>query len=494
MSDETGSMSDDQPSLSIKPSPRHINDLPYDVFHLIFSICCEASKTGVPFQVLASHVCRTWRQHAINTPSFWTKLEFRQKKPRFEKYQVWLERTNGAPFDVSIDQGPFHGASVKHAKEIMRLIVPNIARLRRLEVLTAPPKIMRIIFDRLARVSAPQLRKLTVRAERDSWWSEPAKQTKWKFQPFVQGEAPSLRELNLYGIDPSHVIGRFKDLRYVRIKWSGIFGTPNPMAYDHAKSVQVLLNALPDLQYLLVDDGGYKKYYTDTNDFHQVPAQLPPPTTHDALKHISIASSPANINAIITSLILPKLRYAIDRQQTELVIGVGCLGAMAQSDPSPYSGLLSLRLGGGCSVSDKITHPQNSINMGYLEPALARLKHLRSLTFERVDFEDDQYLPCLGWTSHKLEWLRLVNCRGFTLKQVRSTVEARLQAKKKIQPLVRLIIIHERLEECSLPCEEADKEWLESAVQLVIKNCIYESIPGEDYLSVVKGMRPLRYV
>ncbi|KAG8940115.1 hypothetical protein FRC04_005642 [Tulasnella sp. 424] len=486
-------MSDVQPSVSFQPSHRHINDLPYDVFHLIFSICFKEFDTDVPFQVLASHVCRTWRQHAISIPSFWAKLEFRQKKPLFEKYRVWLERTNGAPFDVFIDQAPFQGASVKHAKEIMRLIMPNIAQLRTLEVLKVPPKIMRIIFDRLARVSAPQLRKLTVKAERDPWWNEPAEQTKWKFKPFIQGEAPSLRELSFFGINPKYTVGRFKNLRYVRIKWYGVFGAPHQAtAYDHAKSVQNLLNTLPDIQYLLVGDGGYHEAGMDTNDFHQVAAPLPPPITHDALKHISIGASPANVNAIIASLVLPKLRHAIDRQQTELVIGVGCLRTMAHSDPSPFSSLRSLRLGGGYSAAALTTHPQNSANMGYLEGALARLKHLRSLTFDRVDFEDDRYLPCLGWTCPKLEWLRLVTCHRFTMKQVRSTVEARSQAKKKIRQLIRLIIIHQSSEETSLPFEGADKEWLESAVQLEIKNSFYENIIGQDYLSVVKGVRPLR--
>ncbi|KAG8903718.1 hypothetical protein FRC01_009022 [Tulasnella sp. 417] len=153
-------ITDSQETPSSPPGSRHINDLPYDIFHLIFSVCFQEPSAGAPFPVVASHVCRTWRQHALNTPKFWTKLEFHQKKPPFEKYRVWWERANGCPFDVSIDQRPFQVASLKHAKEIMRLIIPNIASLRTLRVEKVPQKVLRTIFGRPASVSAPQLQRL----------------------------------------------------------------------------------------------------------------------------------------------------------------------------------------------------------------------------------------------------------------------------------------------------------------------------------------------
>ncbi|KIO17234.1 hypothetical protein M407DRAFT_33120 [Tulasnella calospora MUT 4182] len=490
MSDTLITDSKDTPASPVRP--RHINDLPYDVFHLIFSICFQAPLAGVPFPVLASHVCRTWRQHALNTPNFWTKLEFHQKKPQFEQYRVWLERANGSPFDVFIDQKPFQKASLKHAKEIMRLIMPNIASLRTLEVARVPQKVLCVIFDRLTWVSAPQLRKLAVKAERNTAWYGEGKPSKWKFKPFIEGEAPSLQELNLSGINPTHTISRFKNLKFVRLKWSGVFGGPNSTSYDHAKSVQDLLTTLPNLEYLLVNDGRYHDIWPHVHESQQLPAH-PPPITHKNLIHASIGASPSNVSAIVASLVVPKLRYAIDRQQNELAVGVSCLGAIARSNPCPFSSLVSLRLAGGYGTASMIVHPENSTNMGCLEGALARLKRLKSLTLDQVNFEDDQYLPCLERTCPKLQWLRLVLCQRYTMKQVRSIVEARLAANKKLRPLVRLIV-HQWAYEAPIPFEHSDREWLEGAVQFDVKKYPLESTSGQDYLSVVKGIRSLTYM
>ncbi|KIO23268.1 hypothetical protein M407DRAFT_27259 [Tulasnella calospora MUT 4182] len=483
---------DIQPGLTVQLSPLHVNDLPYDVFHLIFSICCQTSKGTAAFPVLATHVCRIWRQYALSIPSLWTNLEFRQKKPHFERYRIWLERANGAPFDVLIERGPFQKASVKHAKEIMHLIIPNIASLRTLVVKRVPHKVLRIIFDRLALITAPQLRTLTVKASRKTAWSSEGVPSKWKFKPFIQGEAPKLRELNLGGINPSYTIGRFKDLQYVRLKWSGVFGGSNPTAYDHVKSVQELLTILPNLKYILMGDTRHHEYWAESDEFQQLAAHLPPPFTYNTLAHVSIGASIYNTNAIIASLVLPELEFAIDWQQHELLIGVNCLESIARSSPCPLSGLISLRLGGGCSAINPDTHPRNYINMGYLEGALDRLERLRSLSFDRVNFEDDQYLPCLGRTCPNLEWLRFVLCQRFTMKQVRSIIEARLAAEKKLQPLVRLIV-HQWSSKI-VHFEEGDREWLEGAVEFDVKKFPLENISGQDFLSVVKGVKPLTHL
>ncbi|KAG8926620.1 hypothetical protein FRC01_008625 [Tulasnella sp. 417] len=305
-----------------QPSPLHVNDLPYDVFHLIFSICYQTSKGKIPFPVLASHVCRLWRQHALSTPSFWTNLEFRKKKPHFERYHVWLERANGAPYDMVIDRRPFQKESVKHTKETIRLIIPNIATLRTLVVKRVPHKILRIIFDRLANMSAPQLQKLTVKSSRRTSWSSEGTPSKWKFKPFIQGEAPSLRELNLDGINPSYTINRFKNLQHVRLKWSGVFGGLNATAHDHVRSVQELLTILPNLKYILMSDTIYHEDWDDSDDLHLLSTPLPPPLTHTNLTHIAIGASAPHANAIIASLVLPELKFAINWQQNELLVGV----------------------------------------------------------------------------------------------------------------------------------------------------------------------------
>ncbi|KAG8927778.1 hypothetical protein FRC01_006932, partial [Tulasnella sp. 417] len=85
-----------------------INDLPYDVFYLVLIMCWNAAENDdwqkrIHFPTTASHVCRLWRQHAINTPLFWAKLTFRSKIPQLEKYNEWLIRLRGAPLRPAKD-------------------------------------------------------------------------------------------------------------------------------------------------------------------------------------------------------------------------------------------------------------------------------------------------------------------------------------------------------------------------------------------------------
>ncbi|KAA1469975.1 hypothetical protein DENSPDRAFT_654706 [Dentipellis sp. KUC8613] len=54
------------------------------------------------FQVLASHVCKRWRDVAIQTPSLWTRLDFTEGPP-FDKSRTYIERSAGCPLVIDID-------------------------------------------------------------------------------------------------------------------------------------------------------------------------------------------------------------------------------------------------------------------------------------------------------------------------------------------------------------------------------------------------------
>ncbi|KAG8991088.1 hypothetical protein FRB90_001469 [Tulasnella sp. 427] len=239
--------------------------------------------------ILASHVCRTWRNHALSTGTLWTKDELRTRRPNFEKHRTLMARAKGAPRDVTIDETPFCSSSGKHAKEIMRLLVPYVSHLRTLEVWRVPLKILRFMFDRLAELSAPQLRELIVKSHKTTAWYDEGRPTKWNFQPFVRTEAPNIREFNLDGINPTHVIGRLKGSKLVLL--------------------------LPDLQYLLVGDGHFYNVLGHPNSMQLLPEVLPPPITHKALVHAFIRADPICSDAIMASLVLPKLQYVIDRRR-----------------------------------------------------------------------------------------------------------------------------------------------------------------------------------
>jgi hypothetical protein len=62
----------------------------------------DDDESELPFQVLVSHVCRHWREIALESPVLWTKLDFFEGPP-FEKSRIWLQRSKNLPLDISID-------------------------------------------------------------------------------------------------------------------------------------------------------------------------------------------------------------------------------------------------------------------------------------------------------------------------------------------------------------------------------------------------------
>ncbi|PPQ85155.1 hypothetical protein CVT25_004162 [Psilocybe cyanescens] len=59
-------------------------------------------EVKIPFQVLVSHVCRHWREVALDSHILWTSLDF-SKRPNLEKAQVYISRAQGLPLNIFID-------------------------------------------------------------------------------------------------------------------------------------------------------------------------------------------------------------------------------------------------------------------------------------------------------------------------------------------------------------------------------------------------------
>ncbi|TFY52560.1 hypothetical protein EVG20_g10500 [Dentipellis fragilis] len=62
----------------------------------------EEDEPTLEFQVLTSHVCKRWRDVAIQTPSLWTRLDFTEGPP-FGKSKTYIERSAGCPLVIDID-------------------------------------------------------------------------------------------------------------------------------------------------------------------------------------------------------------------------------------------------------------------------------------------------------------------------------------------------------------------------------------------------------
>ncbi|KIO25207.1 hypothetical protein M407DRAFT_25431 [Tulasnella calospora MUT 4182] len=231
----------DQESLAYPKRTRHVLDLPYDIFYLIITFTWTDPSQDFP--VALSHICRLWRQYALDTPGFWTSLRFKNSIPEIEKYHTWLERSKDSPFDLEIGWKPFTGASIKHVKAILRLIFPHVQRLRSLQVSKVPSKIITIIFDRLDNFHLMSLETLHV-----EWaWSIDRIMINRKFKPFRHGDAANLKHVSLGWASYDYVIHRFRNLETLDI----IHRSGNS-SRDMAKAVHDILSLLPDLRILRI--------------------------------------------------------------------------------------------------------------------------------------------------------------------------------------------------------------------------------------------------
>ncbi|KAG8926565.1 hypothetical protein FRC01_008679 [Tulasnella sp. 417] len=467
-----------------------INDLPYDVFYRLILICWNDAENdfrqkGIHPPTTASHVCRLWRQHAINTPLFWAKLTFQSKIPQLEKYKEWLIRLRGAPFDVRIGGEPFTSASIKHAKVIMQLVMSHISRLRLFQVLYVPKKILRLIFDCLSDANAPLLQTLQVDMSEINNRSFSSPQKQWEPRPFHRGEVPNLQKIQLDTMHYGYSLDRFGETLSTFMITPRMTLVPS---HEHIKFVQEVLLQAPNLRVF-----GYSPTWSRPFDlgFQEMQAFQNPlllPITHSSLEELYISGKREDVDVILCSLRLPRVRYIADGSGVEPILGLCCLQAIALGT---FPSLISLHLGGSIDPFTRRPYtrdPLNSPNLAHLLHALRRLPELRALTFHQVDFEDKQYLlECLGKAGccPKLGWLNLRQSVGYTMQELREVVEAR-QQPKGAYPQVQIRTREWPIREDSSQGDVEAREWLGQAGFL--REARFEDEQRGHYLRSVEGV------
>lgn len=465
-------------------------DLPFDVLYIIFVLCWD--KIGSPkrpFPMVASHVCRKWRHYALETPSFWANLNFRDSRPQLEKYTTWLERSGKSPLSFVFEAQPFGQRSIKNLKDIMQLILPHSNRWRSLEIFYVPYKVIRVIFDRLLNVPMPGLTNLEVTP--DDLGGRVAASGKWRFRPFLRGGAPNLRKMTINRLSYEHINARFQSLVVLEI-------FDKDVALERASVIALkihhLLSRLPHLQILRFLSGTFNPRRVNGGAVQSLRSDGTPPLTHPSLIELSIQGPPKTINAIIPSLILPQVRYFLDRtrwgpDQWEITLDISCLRVLANSHPFPS--LISIRLGGNSSLWRLPSYlasnpPPIGGHLLHLQGALVGLPNLRALTFEQIDWQNGQYLRCLARVCPQLQWLTFVACTGYTLAELESIFEER-QKLETTGSIKRLAICGLGIPIQSSTEWEAMK-WLDKAFKFVYEPGVGAEELGWDYLSSVEKL------
>lgn len=85
-------------------STHHIDCLPVELLLSIFRLTETRGRPhGLPGLVIASHVCRRWRNLTLQTHSLWTVMSISNREKDYAHHaRVWLERSGGLPVDIVV--------------------------------------------------------------------------------------------------------------------------------------------------------------------------------------------------------------------------------------------------------------------------------------------------------------------------------------------------------------------------------------------------------
>ncbi|KAG8978817.1 hypothetical protein FRB90_008330, partial [Tulasnella sp. 427] len=100
------------------------------------------------FPTLVSHVCRRWRQIAMDTPMFWTGINFREGHP-YDRAKAWLARSQDCQLEVTFDvfeDGSQFMDNESYVIAAAQILQPHASRISRLLIsMTALDEMVSIV-------------------------------------------------------------------------------------------------------------------------------------------------------------------------------------------------------------------------------------------------------------------------------------------------------------------------------------------------------------
>ncbi|GLB38500.1 putative F-box-like [Lyophyllum shimeji] len=263
----------------------------------------ETQERVLPFQVLVSHVCRHWREVAIESPELWTTLTFTEGPP-FDKSKTWIERSKGLPLHIHIDctipeveeheffdealqahyseprAGPAHDSAppvtaVTHGRQYAEehnIITPHVGRWQSLEVTASVYDYIHLLLSRLAECpAAPLLEVLELYHYEDCEDYETFRPVEFRepFLPF-QGNAPKLRDVALWGVhlDWDRSLSFLTGLRDLELTYHAKDVRPSYATFKQ------MITSSPEIRTLSLCLSGPQEHNEETNDWGTEPIEI----------------------------------------------------------------------------------------------------------------------------------------------------------------------------------------------------------------------------
>ncbi|KAG8897293.1 hypothetical protein FRB99_008246 [Tulasnella sp. 403] len=404
----------------------------YQIFLLVFS---QYPRT---FPTIASHVCRRWRQSALEFSVLWTRVVFDRKTRSFEREQLWMDRSRDACLDIEITGRPFRQSSLPTLRAILRLIRPHAHRWRSLKVSYVDiPKVIHALADNLRTLRVPKLEIVTMQ---ETSWLEISR---WKFRPFDVEGAPKLAELTLKKVPWVVASPIFAHLRKLSLD-DNFFNAPQMGAAE----IYSILARCPDLEEFVL----WSQAAAQTTPSLRLPPVLPSPTLHlGKLRRLHIESSLV-LDTLLQTVQLPTLslfqpKYSMIPQMFPVLC---CF--------NPLRSLTDLRIDG---LRHENVANQMEPYLEYLPRLLGVLVSLEQLRFNRYELKDE-WVRLLGRCCTRLKVLAFMDCTGVTGDALQAVTEARM-ANPEMRPLEALWAV-----ECSIPDLGTERQkWLSAHIARV---------------------------
>lgn len=172
---------------------------------------------ALPFQVRVAHVCKRWRQTALNLPLLWTSVTFYDQPP-FEDSKLWIARSQNCPLDLTINIPAYlqdkedsevadeylpdpKKEGLQRLEQILDIAIPHVSRWKTFDLSVTTWEQMYLALTRLEPIAAAStLQQLSLYCDEDVGYERFLQQAFKAPKVLFGGNMPKLKHLGLYSV------------------------------------------------------------------------------------------------------------------------------------------------------------------------------------------------------------------------------------------------------------------------------------------------------